>query len=176
MRSLEGNILYQDSADLRLEIEELLQTILQKSLATWASQNAQNYLEYIDIEDESLKDSIITEASKVLEERIEAKLSAHQLRQTGFLANKLGQQSINDISKFSVNVFAQAVATGHMRGHAIVSSDYAIKVVNILYLHDEQAAINEIILINLFTGKISRRGFLLFSNNPFTCLEVNCAQ
>ena len=65
MRSLEGNILYQESADLRLELEELLETIPQKSLATWASQNARNVLEYIDIEDESLKDSIITEASKV---------------------------------------------------------------------------------------------------------------
>lgn len=65
MRSLEGNILYQESADLRLELKELLETIPQKSLATWASQNAQNFLEYIDIEDESLKDSIITEASKV---------------------------------------------------------------------------------------------------------------
>ena len=56
LRSVEGNILYQDSADLRLEIEELLQTILQKSLATWASKNDQNFLEYIDIEDESLKE------------------------------------------------------------------------------------------------------------------------
>ena len=65
LRSLEGNILYQESADLRLELKELLETIPQKSLATWASQNAQNFLEYIDIEDESLKDSIITEASKV---------------------------------------------------------------------------------------------------------------
>ena len=65
LRSLEGNILYEDSADLRLELEELLETIPQKSLATWASQNAQNFLEYIDIEDESLKERIITEASKV---------------------------------------------------------------------------------------------------------------
>ncbi|MFL2136495.1 putative immunity protein [Ruoffia sp. FAM 24228] len=69
---------------------------------------------------------------------------------------------MNDISKFSVRVFAQVVATGHMQGDAIVSSDYAIKVVNILYYHDEQAAINEIILINLFPGKISRRVFIYF--------------
>ena len=132
LRSLEGNILYQDSADLRLELKEFLETILQKSLATWPSQNAQNFLEYIDIEDESLKNSIITEASKGLEERIEAKLSAHQLRLTGFHANKLGQHSIIDISKFSVRVFAQATATGHMRGYTIVSSGYVINVVNIL--------------------------------------------
>lgn len=44
LRSLEDNILYQDSADLRLELEELLETLPQKDLATWASQNAQNFL------------------------------------------------------------------------------------------------------------------------------------
>ena len=49
-----------------------------------------------------------------------------------------------------------------MRGYTIVSSGYAIKVVNILYYHDEQAAINEIILINFFTGKISRRVYIYF--------------
>ena len=27
----------------------------------------------------------------------------------------------------------QAIATGHMRGHAVVSSDYAIKVMNLLF-------------------------------------------
>lgn len=133
----------QDSADLRLELEELLETLPQKDLATWAIQNSKDFLKYIDIDDESLKESIIIEASKALEERIEAKLSAHQLRQAGFLANKLSQQSINDVSKFSARVFAQAVAVGHMRRHAIVSSDYAIKVVNILYPHDEQAVLKE---------------------------------
>ena len=46
-----------------------------------------------------------------------------------------------------------------MQGDAIVSSDYAIKVVNILYYHDEQAAINEIILINFLQAR-SLEGFL----------------
>lgn len=34
------------------------------------------------------------------------------------------------------HVYAQAIATGHMRGHAIVSSDYAIKVMNIISNND----------------------------------------
>jgi hypothetical protein len=32
----------------------------------------------------------------------------------------------------AARVFIQAVATGHMRGHAIVAADYAVKVVNLL--------------------------------------------
>lgn len=36
------------------------------------------------------------------------------------------------VSKYAARVFAQSVATAHMRGHAIVSADYAVKVVNLL--------------------------------------------
>lgn len=34
-------------------------------------------------------------------------------------------------------------ATGHMRGHAIVSSDYAIKVINLKYTNNYNIVINE---------------------------------
>lgn len=47
------------------------------------------------------------------------------------------------ISKFSSRVYAQAIATGHMRGHAIVSSDYAVKVVNLLNSNSRIEAVNE---------------------------------
>lgn len=40
-------------------------------------------------------------------------------------------------------MFAQAIATGHMRGHAIVSSDYAIKVINLKYTNNYNIVINE---------------------------------
>lgn len=67
----------------------------------------------------------------------------HNLRNAGFLANKLGQMSKNDLSKYSARVFAQAIATGHMRGHAIVSSDYAIKAINILFPDNRIKVIEE---------------------------------
>ena len=67
-----------------------------------------------------------------LEERIAGKVSACKLRQAGFLAQQLSQQAKSPVSKYAARVFAQAVATAHMRGHAIVSADYAVKVVNLL--------------------------------------------
>ena len=59
-------------------------------------------------------------------------MNDYHLRQAGFLANTLAKKSVNDISKCSARVFAQAISTGHMRGHAIVSSDYAVKVKNLI--------------------------------------------
>ena len=46
----------------------------------------------------------------------------------------------SQIGKYAARVFAQAVATGHMRGHAIVAADYAIKVRNLRSPDDLQRA------------------------------------
>ena len=51
--------------------------------------------------------------------------------------------SVSKTSEFASRIFVQAIAVGHMRGHAIVSSDYAIKVCNITYNNDIKAVITE---------------------------------
>lgn len=79
------------------------------------------------------KDDRIIQAENVFKNRINGTCNAYQLRRVGFLANELARESETEISKYSARVFAQAIAVGHMRGHAIVSSDYAIKVINLLY-------------------------------------------
>ena len=47
------------------------------------------------------------------------------------------------MSKYSLRVFAQAIAVGHMIGHAIVSSDYFIKVVDLLYPDNKEKTTEE---------------------------------
>ncbi|MFD2880952.1 putative immunity protein [Paenibacillus rhizoplanae] len=59
-------------------------------------------------------------------------MRAFDLRKVGFTVNELAKESKTDISKHAARSFAQAIATGHMRGHALVSSDYAIKTTNSL--------------------------------------------
>lgn len=103
-------------------------------------ENKRNELEEIL---EKLKNDIIFNTSNMLQKRIDGKVSAFALRNAGFLANTLARNSISEISKFSSRVYAQAIATGHMRGHAIVSSDYAVKVVNLLNSNSKIEAVNE---------------------------------
>lgn len=130
-----------DVDEKRGELVEILDQLPHDKIARWALENAQKYIPYIDATDDA--EQIINEASYALSQRIAGNISVSELRRAGFLANTLAQRSTNVISKFSARVFAQAIATGHMRSHAIVSADYAIRVVNELYPNDTKQVINE---------------------------------
>ena len=130
-----------DDLSLRIELETILNELPQKQLANWAITNSQRFKQYFD---NKLKaDKRIKETEKVLENRINGTCSAYHLRKAGFLANELAKESETEISKYSARVFAQSIAVGHMRGHAIVSSDYAIKVINIIYPNSLERVIAE---------------------------------
>ena len=131
-----------DNLAKRNELEHILNKLPQRNLAIWARKNAERFISYIDIGDAKQKNEIISKTTTILYKRIDAQINAFELRNAGFLANTLAKESVNEISKFSARVYAQAIATGHMRGHAIVSSDYAIKVINLLR-NDVDEAINE---------------------------------
>ena len=118
-----------DIPQKRLELEKLLEKLPHKEIARWAVENARRFIE--DIENFADKESILEETLNVFQQRLEGKISAYQLRQAGFLANTLSKRSKADISKFAARVYAQAIASAHMRGHAMVSSDYAIKVIQL---------------------------------------------
>lgn len=119
-----------DCIELRNEIEEALENLPQKLLARWALKVASKYLDYLD---SHLKnDPRIQAGIENLEKRIEGKIGTYELRKIGFDINKLAQESKSDLSKYSARSFTHAIATGHMRGHALVSSDYAIKATNLM--------------------------------------------
>ncbi|MEJ9225464.1 putative immunity protein [Priestia aryabhattai] len=61
-----------------------------------------------------------------MQKRIEESIRAFDLRKVGFIVNELDKDSKPDVSKYSARSFAQAIATGHMKIQAMVSSDYAI--------------------------------------------------
>jgi hypothetical protein len=73
---------------------------------------------------------------ETLEKRITGDIRAFDLRKVGFIVNELAKESTSEVSKYAARSFAQAIATGHMRGHAIVSSDYAVKLVNNISKND----------------------------------------
>ena len=129
-----------DDSEKRLELELVLEELSQGQLARWAMKMALSFIALIDAEDESEKQRILTQVREVFQARLDGRASAYELRTAGFLANKLSQQAQSQIGKYAARVFAQAVATGHMRGHAIVAADYAIKVRNLRSPDDLQRA------------------------------------
>lgn len=120
-----------DDGQLRLELERLLADLPQRDLAAWALAQAEDFLSLMDIGDKDRQEEIIRQAKAVFADRLEGLATAHDLRQAGFLANKLAQESQTEISRYAGRVFAQAIASAHMRGHAMVSADYAVKVRNL---------------------------------------------
>ncbi|MGP4066118.1 putative immunity protein [Oceanobacillus sp. M65] len=130
-----------DHNELRNKIEEELENLPQKLLGQWALKVANPYLDYLDTH---LKDDPrIILGREALEKRLNGTIRAYDLRKVGFTVNELAKEAKSNVSKYSARSFAQAVATGHMRGHAMVSSDYAIKVVNLLTNNSLDASMKE---------------------------------
>lgn len=130
-----------DNLELRTDLEEILEVLPHKVLCLWALEYAKNFLNFFD---EHLKDDArIFDSEAILLKRVQEKAGAFELRQAGFLANQLAKESKSEIGKISARVYAQAIATGHMRSHAIVSSDYAIKLINLLYPGDSHIVLEE---------------------------------
>lgn len=132
-----------DDLDLRMQLEEALSSLSQANLAKWTLMMSEAFVANIDINDSKRQTEMIESTKATLLRRIESQASAHELRQAGFEANQLAKEAVSEIAKFSGRVFAQAIATGHMWGHAIVSADYAIKVVNLKYPNDMDAVLAE---------------------------------
>ena len=132
-----------DDGEKRLELELVLEQLPQGQLARWAMKMASSFIALIDMEDEFEKQKILTQVREVFQARLDGRASAYELRKAGFLANKLSQQAQSQIGKYAARVFAQAVAAAHMRGHAIVAADYAIKVRNLQSPDDLQLAVKE---------------------------------
>ena len=61
------------------------------------------------------------------------------VRQAGFKVHQLAKSCNDPISQAALRVIGQAVGSGHMREHAMVASDYAIKTINLKFPSDMSA-------------------------------------
>ncbi|WP_434750409.1 putative immunity protein [Paenibacillus amylolyticus] len=130
-----------DNLDLRNTMEQALEQIPHSLLAKWALEVASPCLVHLD--DHLTDDPRINLGIQTLQQRIDGKIRAFDLRKVGFVVNELAKESTTDISRWAARSFAQAIATGHMRGHALVSSDYAVKVINALTDNSIESATDE---------------------------------
>ena len=58
----------------------------------------------------------------------------HDVRQAGFRIHKIARENNSEIKKTALRAAGQAVASGHMREHAMVASDYAVKTIGLIKL------------------------------------------
>lgn len=130
-----------DNNELRAEIDTLYEKINQEDLLKWSLVVAKHILDIVGIEYSSIDE--IVEGFKVNELWQKGNARMHDVRQASFKIHKIARECNSEIKKTAVRVAGQAVASGHMREHAMVTSDYAIKTIGLISSSSVEAITTE---------------------------------
>ena len=120
-----------DNFELRAEIDNLYEQTNQIDLAKWAIKCAKHILALS--ENEEFDKTAIENGFRINELWQIGNATVHEVRQIGFKIHEAARQSKSEITKNAIRVCGQAVGVGHMREHAMVCSDYAIKTIQLAF-------------------------------------------
>lgn len=127
-----------DDIQIRNQIFELYQTKNQKELANWALKVAVHILEKINLDTETIQDKI-----EILNAWQEDKKTTQEIRQAALSIHQEARNIQDEIQTAALRTLGHAIATGHMKEHALVASDYAIQCINKITQNDPQASSKE---------------------------------
>jgi hypothetical protein len=131
---IETKIRITDNSELRKSLNELFDKCDQIIIAKWAIDLSKHIFEISGLNYQDI-DTIIN-GFNVNEEWQNGKMRMYDVRQAGFAVHKLAKVAKNIIEQNCLRVAGQAVATGHMKEHGMVASDYSIRIVNLLWPAD----------------------------------------
>ena len=118
-----------DCPELRAILYRLVSDTEQVVLANWAIACARRIL---DLQTDEPFDIKVVEKGFATNKRWqENKASVHEVRQAGFKIHEAARACSTEIARNMLRTAGQAVAVGHMREHAMVCSDYAIKTIQL---------------------------------------------
>jgi len=126
-----------DNSEVRAKIDELYEKVSQVDLAKWSLLMAKHILDTVDIDYNSI--DVIVDGFRVNELWQRGKVRMYDVRQAGFKIHKIARECDSEIKKTALRVVGQAVSSGHMREHAMVASDYAIKTIGLISSNDIDA-------------------------------------
>jgi hypothetical protein len=126
-----------DNSELRAKIDELYEKTKQVDLAKWSILMAKHILEVSEIDYHTIEE--VVDGFIVNELWQTGKVRMHDVRQAGFKIHKIARECDLEIMKTALRTTGQAVASGHMREHAMVASDYAIKTIGLLTSNNIEA-------------------------------------
>lgn len=120
-----------DNSDLRAEIEKLVLSLDQADLAKWALRCAEHVLKFS--EKEFPANEAVADGFRTIEQWLKGNATVHQIRQAGFKIHAVARQCKTEVAKAAIRTAGQAVGTGHMKEHAIICSDYAVKTIQLAF-------------------------------------------
>ena len=123
-----------DNSKLRANIDELYERANPVDVAKWSLLLAKHILDTVNIDYSSIDE--ITNGFATNELWQIGKARMYDVRQSGFKIHKLARECDSEIKKTALRVVGQAVSSGHMREHAMVASDYAVKTIGLISCND----------------------------------------
>ena len=120
-----------DDIRLREELDLEYESASQFQLCRYALLLAEHILRIINYPDRD--NAEIKEGFCVNELWQKGQRSTQQVRQASLKIHQLARSSGDVVVSSALRVVGHAVATGHMREHAMVASDYAVKVIGLMY-------------------------------------------
>lgn len=123
-----------DNDIIRNKIDQLYEKQEQIILAKWSLEMAKHIIEITNFDINKYPE--IQEGFNINEQWQNGNARMHDVRQIGFKIHKIAREQKNELNKNIIRVIGQAVASGHMREHSMITSDYSIKVINLLYNDD----------------------------------------
>ncbi|RBQ03341.1 putative immunity protein [Pedobacter miscanthi] len=130
----QSKIKFSDYPNLRIEIDKLNDNANQVILAKWAINCAKHILPLA--KNENIDFSVIEAGFKVNEQWQVGKATVHEVRKAGFKIHAVARKRETSVGKNAIRTAGQAVAVGHMREHAMVCADYAIKTIGLAFPDD----------------------------------------
>nr|WP_325314317.1 DUF3418 domain-containing protein [Kingella oralis] len=129
-----------DDAEQRDRLCRLLVAQNQYDLATWAMQCVQHILPLLP---DAVEANVVHDVFDLLKRWQNGQADVTQLRQTGFALHKLAKEQQNPVATAVLRAAGQAVGVGHMKEHAPVCGDYAVKAVGLANGQNPQAVSQE---------------------------------
>lgn len=136
-----AKIKIKDIDELRENLDKIYEDKSQIELARWALHLSKHIFSIVDYDYES--ESVIMDGFTTNEKWQSGAARMPDVRQAGFSVHQLAKESKDTVLQAALRVAGQAIGTGHMREHAMVASDYAIKAVNLKYPDDLEAVKEE---------------------------------
>lgn len=130
-----------DDNQLRQNIEKKTHLLSQVELARWALIVAKRTLPYL--ENEFKNELNIENGFKINELWQHGNATVYQVRQAGFKVHEVARKCKSETARAAARSIGQAIGVGHMREHVMITSDYAIKAINLAFNNDINQVIEE---------------------------------
>ena len=119
-----------DDPALREKLDQEYEPASKKQLFKYALELAEHIRELIN---DSAPDHAAVRRGFLVSELWQKGIARVQdIRRASFSIHQMAKTSEDAVVRAGLRVIGHAIATGHMREHAMVASDYAIRVINLL--------------------------------------------